>query len=182
MPTPTKLPVLAGLPSLQRHPDDAWLASPRRFGRSTEQAVRALIRALLPPPPAPRPPDIEQRMLEHLGMMMQYMPAPMALGMQLLAHILDLSPLWRLRGTRRLRSLSPEQASAALDAITQHRWLPVRMLTLPPKAIILSGYFDQDEVHEAIDYAPLPFMHERLAQRAARMSEQNTAPRTEVAP
>ena len=36
---------------------------------------------------------------------------------------------------------------------------------LAPKAVILSTYYDQDEVHAALDYAPRSFIRERVAHR-----------------
>ncbi len=168
-------------PSLARHPGDHWLAAPQRFDRPTERALRGVIRALLPPPPAPRPADIEDRLVAHMGMMLQYQLPAAALGMRVLLHILEHSPRWRLHSAQTLSDLDPARGSAVLEGLSSSRLLTLRMLTLPVKAILLSGYFDQDEVHAAMDYAPRPFMHSRMDAHR-RMQEARTKGTEEVEP
>jgi hypothetical protein len=41
----------------------------------------------------------------------------------------------------------------------------LRTLVLAVRGVILSAYFDQNEVHRAIGYSPLPFLTRRMALR-----------------
>lgn len=150
----------------ERHPKDDWIfADPIAMGPRSERALRSIICALLPPPPAPRPADIETRVAVHVRRMLAYMPPAVRLGFVLLTHLIDWSPLWRLQGLRPLHGLEPGKASRILQGLSTSRWLGLRLMMLAPKAVILSTYYDQDEVHAALDYAPRPFIRERVAQR-----------------
>jgi hypothetical protein len=162
--------------TVMRHPQDGWcMADPAPLSRASQRALRGVIRALLPPPPAPRPADIETRVEDQVRRMMQYMPRALRLGFVLLLHLLDWSPLWRLRGLSRLSRAPVERASAVFAGLAQSRLLPIRMMTLAPKALVLSAYFDQDEVHRALDYDPLPFFHEGIAKRAEWLAREGAA-------
>lgn len=152
--------------ALERHPDDGWkLAEPMAVGRATERVARAIVRALLPPPPAPSAPDMEDRVFRHMCVMLQYMEPFAARGFLFLLHFLNWSPLWRFRGLRPLTALPSERAAAILQEMVHSRVLLIRMMMLGPKGLILSTYFDQDVVHEALDYEPRGFMKERIALR-----------------
>ncbi len=158
---------------VERHPDDGWcLADPAPLSRASERALSALVWALLPPPPAPRPADIEARVARQVRIMMQYMPGALRLGFVLLLHLLYWSPIWRCKAFSRLDKLSQAEASDTLSGIAMSRVLPIRLTMLAPKAIVLSAYFDQDEVHQVLDYEPRAFIRERTERRAALLKEQ----------
>jgi hypothetical protein len=53
------------------------------------------------------------------------------------------------------------------------RVLFIRISMLGPKGVLLSGYFDQDEVHEALDYEPLGFFRDRIALRKERLASES---------
>jgi hypothetical protein len=159
--------------SIERHPQDGWtLAEPLSVSPASERALCSLVRALLPPPPAPRPADIEARVARHVRSMLQYMPRMLQLGFLLIARLLEFSPLWRLQALSRLSSLPAAQASQILAGIASSRLLPLRLMMLAPKAMVLSTYFDQDEVHAALDYEPRAFFRERIARRNELLENQ----------
>lgn len=79
--------------------------------------------------------------------------------------LLNWAPLWRLRGLRPLTALPADVVHRHLLALTQSRWLPVRLLMYGPVGLFMSSYFDQDYVHREIDYAPLPFVADRIELR-----------------
>jgi hypothetical protein len=162
--------------TVARHPQDGWtLADPAPLSRASERALHHLVWALLPPPPAPRPADIEARVERQVRCMMQYMPATLRFGFVLLLRLLNLSPLWRFRALKRLGGLSQEQASDVLTGIATSRLMPLRLLMLAPKAIVLSAYFDQDEVHAALDYEPRAFIRERTLERQEWLAREGEA-------
>ncbi len=151
-----------------RHPDDGFrLAVPYPMSARTLRVLGALVDALLPPPPAPRSEAIDAQVILHVRVLLQYMPRITAFGFVLLLHLLNFAPLWRFRHLRTLTRLSVAEASAVLQGLTVSRALVVRMMMLGPKGIVLSGYFDQDEVHAALEYEPLGFFRERIARRKA---------------
>jgi hypothetical protein len=162
-----RLTVAADEPgSLDRHPDDGWrLAEPIRVGRATQKVLRAMIGALLPPPPAPRTPEIEETIFCHVLVLLQYMAPATARGFLLLLHVLNWSPLWRFVGLRPLTAIAPARASAVLKGIAGSRFLVIRMMMLAPKGLILSTYFDQDAIHSKLDCDPRGFTQERIALR-----------------
>jgi hypothetical protein len=160
-----RLPVV-GEGQCERHPRDGWvLAEPFPMSKATERALFGLVEALLPPAPAPRPAGIEARVVRHVRRMLAYMPRAMRFGLQVLVHILDWSPVWRLRSFSRVQTLDPQVGSRLLSEVAQSRFLPIRLLMLAPKAVVLSTYYDQDEVHAALGYAPRAFLLERMARR-----------------
>jgi hypothetical protein len=154
-------------PTGARHPDDGWrLAEPWPLGKASRRRLRALVAALLPPPPAPRPADIEDRIVEHMLRVMRYFPRVMAaVGFPLLLFVLEWAPLWYRLRPRRLSALPVADASALLARLATSRFEPLRLLLLAPKALVLSTYFDQDEVHRALDYEPRAFYGDRRALR-----------------
>jgi hypothetical protein len=154
-----------------RHPDDGFrLAVPYPMGARTLRVLEAMVAALLPPPPAPRSEAIDGRVILYVRVLLQYMPRITAFGFVLLLHLLNFAPLWRFRHLRTLTRLSVAEASAVLHGLSVSRALVVRMLMLGPKGVVLSGYFDQDEVHAALDYEPLGFFRERIARRKALLA------------
>lgn len=157
---------------VERHPQDGWcLADPAQLSRGSERAVRGVVWALLPPAPAPRPQDIEERVTRQVRCMMQYMPPALRLGFVVLMRALFWAPLWRLRGFGPLSRLSQREASKTLASVAQSRFFPLRLMMLAPKAIVLSAYFDQDEIHAALDYEPRAFIRERIERRAELLLE-----------
>jgi hypothetical protein len=160
-------------PYVERHPQDGWcLADPAPLSRGSERALRSVVNALLPPPPAPRPADIEARIERQVRCMMQYMPPPLKLGFVLLMRLLAWSPVWRFHSMNRLSSLPHEEASHVLAGIATSRLMPLRLMMLAPKAITLSAYFDQDEVHAVLDYEPRSFIRERTLRRNELLAEE----------
>lgn len=141
------------------------LAEPAALSAGSARALRSVIRALLPPPPAPRPADMEARVEKQVRCMIQYMPATLRLGFMLIVRLLEYAPLWRLRALSRLSRLPEAEASRVLAGIAQSRLMPLRLMMLAPKALVLSTYFDQDEVHAVLDYEPRGFIRERIARR-----------------
>jgi hypothetical protein len=151
-------------PVLQRHPDDAWtLAAPMKVGARTRRVLLGLADAILPP--SPRTETTLEDVTEQALICLQYMPwstgALFVAGMRLL----NWSPLWRLRGFRPLTALPTVAARRHLAGVAHSRWLPVRLLMLGPLGLFMSSYFDQDYVHRELDYAPTPFVAERIELR-----------------
>jgi len=159
-----RLTIAADEPGDQsRHPDDGFvLAEPRPMGRCSLKVLDALVGALLPPPPAPRIDGLEADIAQHVRVMMQYMPPLSARGFVLLMHFLNWAPLWRLQGLRPLTRISAERASTLLTGIANSRFLLIRLLMLGPKGLILSSYFDRDEVHRELRYDPATFIRQRI--------------------
>ena len=124
---------------VERHPQDGWcLADPAPLSRASERALRSVVHALLPPPPAPRPADIEARVTRQVRCMMQYMPTPLRLGFVLLIRALAWAPIWRFHALSSLAKLPQHEASRVLAGIAMSRVMPLRLMMLAPKAIVLS--------------------------------------------
>lgn len=168
-------------PALDRHPNDGWrLADPWPMGRSTLGALRGLIVALIPPPPAPAVPP--EQILEHVRRIIRYLPHVMTRGFVFTVHLLDWAPLWRFKSWRRLRSLPPARAAAVLDGLAESRLAVFRQLIMAARGVVLSTYFDQPEVHDALDYHPEPFLRARLELRARLLAGEPTTPADQLGP
>jgi len=151
---------------LARHPDDGFImAEPRPMGAATLRVLDAIVRAVVPPPPAPHAPGMEKEIATTVRVMMQYMPPLSARGFVLLLHFLNWSPLWRLRGLLPLTRIRSERASRILTGIASSRWLLIRLLMLGPKGLVLSAYFDRDDVHQVLRYDPTTFIRSRIELR-----------------
>jgi hypothetical protein len=151
----------------ERHPQDGFrLAQPLAVSTRTERAMAAVARALLPPAPAPRSTELDARVLRHTRVMLQYMPVGARVAILFFFRVLAWAPLWRGVACARLCALTPERASSVLAGIASSRLWPLRLLLQGPKALILTTYFDQDEVHRAIGYEPKGFLRERIARRS----------------
>ncbi len=151
-------------PVLQRHPDDSWtLAAPRTVNPRTQRVLLALADAIMPA--SPRTETTLEDVTRHALVCLQYMPRSSAMAFVAGMRLLNWAPLWRLRGLRPLTRLSRDEARRHLVAVTQSRWLPVRMLMYGPLGLFMSTYFDQDCAHRAIDYDPVPFVEERIELR-----------------
>ncbi|MCA9529894.1 MAG: hypothetical protein KC543_07140 [Myxococcales bacterium] len=170
-----------GPDGLGRHPNDGWqLAEPYPLGGPSQRALDAIVRAMLPPPPAPQAPDMHERVATHVRVSLQYLPRWTARGFVVLLHLLNWSPLWRLRAFATCSRLPRETASDVIDGIAQSRFLWLRMLALAPRALVLSTYFDQDEVHAGLGYAPKGFLRERIALRQRIEAGQRAAAADEI--
>lgn len=154
------------LPIMSRHPQDGWvLADPYPMSPPTRRAFRGLIRALCPPPPGPVLPDLEDRIEMHMRRMLRYMVPIVALGFVLSIYLVDWAPLWRGRAFSRIQRLDRTRAEAVLTEMGESRSPIVRMLVLGVRGLVLSTFYDQDEVHAAMGWKPVPFLTERVALR-----------------
>jgi hypothetical protein len=68
--------------------------------------------------------------------------------------------------------MEPQQASEILRDMEHSRWMLVRLLLLAPKAMCLSTYFDQQEVHDAMGYEPRGVVQDRIRRREQWMQEE----------
>jgi hypothetical protein len=89
------------------------------------------------------------------------MPPLLGRGFVLMVHLLDLAPVWRLRGLYRLRDMDRAAAGALLQRLAASPIKPLRLIVMAARAAVLSVYYDQEEVHEAMGYRPLPFVQQR---------------------
>lgn len=131
----------------------------------TRRAFRGLIRVLCPPPPGPTLPDLEDRIELHTRRMLMYMVPIVALGFVLGVYLTDWAPLWRFRAFSRIQKLDRARAERVLTEMGESRSPVVRMLILGVRGLALSTFYDQDEVHSAMDWHPIPFIENRIALR-----------------
>jgi hypothetical protein len=154
------------LPVLARHPKDGWRpADPYQMSERVREGLRALVRVLVPPPPAPQTADIVDRCELYVRRFMAHMHPLAARGMWLCIVLLDWAPRLMFASLRRLRNLDRERASAILNRMAESRHNLVRSILLGVRALVLSAYFDQDEVHRALHYSPVPFIRQRVKLR-----------------
>jgi hypothetical protein len=157
----------AGPPSLERHPNDGWrLADPYPLGVAARRSLRALIDALCPQAPAPRSPDLEDRVELGARRLLAYMHPLVARALAVGLVLLDWLPLLTFRFARSLHRLPRASASMLLAGWAKSRVKALRLLIQGVRSLVLSVYFDQSEVHAAIGYAPAPFISERMRLRA----------------
>jgi hypothetical protein len=162
--------------SLARHPGDGWIAAdPHPMAAVVRRALHAVIRAVVPPPPAPQPADLVERVELYVRRFMSYMHPLAAFGLMFAFVLMDWAPRLLLRSHRRLQGLERSEGARILEQLVHSRLEALRSAVLAARGIILSAYFDQQEVHEALGYAPVPFMRERVARRA-RLLELRPAP------
>lgn len=155
-----------GVPTLDRHPDDGWIfADPFPMGSPARRAFRGLIRAICPPAPAPQLPDLEDRIELQVRRHMRYMPRVVALGLRYSFRLVDNLPRFFFWTRRRLHRLSADEARSLVGRLASSRFSPLRELISAVRGIVLSTYFDQDEVHAALNYAPREFVRGRIALR-----------------
>lgn len=161
-PPPPDAPDTPGIP--RRHPDDGWqLAAPLALRPASRRRLVAFADAIMPP--KPREPGTLEQVVTHVQVSLRYMPRASVRLILLELLLLDCSPLWRLRGLRPLSSRPVDVVRQHLREIMASRWLPVRLLTLAPRALILSTYFDQDVAHRGIGYEPTAFIQSRIELR-----------------
>jgi hypothetical protein len=166
-------------PVLQRHPDDGWtLAVPMKVGPRMRRVLLGLADAILPP--SPRTETTLEDVIEHALVCLRYMPRSSAMVLLLGMRLLNWSPVWRLRGLRPLTALPTDAARRHLTRVTQSRWLPVRLLMVGPLGLFMSTYFDQDCVHRTLDYAPAPFVGERIELRRKWVEGQEPGAEEEI--
>lgn len=164
-----------------RHPDDGYpIAPPYPVGPATEHAIRSVMRILLPESDAPRSPELDDRVYRQMLVSLQYMSASTAKGILSVFHLLEWIPITRFGRPSRLSKLSREEGSAIFRAIESSPLLPVRLLLLAPKALIFSSYFDQPEVHEALNYHPRKFTLDRIALRERIVNEGDASEEDEI--
>jgi hypothetical protein len=152
--------------ALMRHPDDGIVcAEPYPLGGAARRALRALTRLICPPPPAPQPERLVDEVELTVRRFMSYMPPLAARALWLCLLLLDWAPLYLCQSFHRLHALGRERGSALLTEMVHGRYSALRTMVVAVRGLILSAYFDQDVVHRAMGYAPLPFMTERIARR-----------------
>ncbi|MBW2253157.1 MAG: hypothetical protein JRI25_01005 [Deltaproteobacteria bacterium] len=169
------LPIPATFRLLARNPDDGWvLAEPWPMGEGTRRAFHGLMRAMLPPPPAPEVPL--ERMELQIRCLLRYFHPLIARGFALGVRLLDWSPVWRFRSFKRVQKLPREEGCALLERLAHSRNGPLAQLAVAVRSSVLSAYFDQDEVIEALGYTPVPFITERTARRDQIVAEEQGTP------
>jgi hypothetical protein len=154
----------AGRTFLARHPNDGHtLAEPYRLGRIATLTLASIVRAMTPPAPAPRSEELLRRVMLGAQRLFQYMHPAVAAAIAIGLVVIDWLPVFSLRA--RFHRLDPRRASALLRGWSKSRLMPLRLLVMGLRSAVHSVYFDQDEVHRAIGYAPVPFIRERMALR-----------------
>jgi hypothetical protein len=163
--------------SLARHPADGWvMADPHPMGPWVRRAFHAVIRAVVPPLPAPQPPELVERIELYVRRFMSYMHPLAALGLMIGFVLLDWAPRLLFRSWHRLQGLGRSEAARMLDALLSSRIQLLRTVVVAVRGAILSAYFDQDEVHRALGYSPVPFMRERILRRRQLSAPAAAAP------
>lgn len=164
-----RLSVIGGRPepSLARHPRDGWRRA-RLFpmGRGARRALKGVIRAFCPTSgDAPQGPAIEHHIEVYVRFWMSYMPRWMARGIWLALFVLEWSPFWVGQGLRRLSALSPRRRARVIARLARSRVFFVRRLIFVVNSLFMSAYYDNERVHRALRYAPVPFIRGRIALR-----------------
>ena len=158
------------IPVLERHPDDGWtLAVPMTVSPRMRRLLLKLADAILPD--RPRRDATLDTVIDHALVSLQYMPRSSTRTFLLGTQVLNWLPLLRFRGLRPLTALPKDTARRHLVAATKSKWLPVRVLMYGPLGLFMSSYFDQDYVHRELDYAPKPFVEERIQLRRKWLEE-----------
>lgn len=158
--------------ALARRPADGWVrARPYAMSSPVRRAFHGLILAIVPPPPAPAPDDLVARIDAHVRLHMAYMHWTSARGLALVFLLVSWLPVALLWSGRPLHRLPRERAAALLTRLARSSSPLARTLVIAVRGSISSAYFDQDEVHRAMGYEPLPFLRERIARRAQLLAE-----------
>jgi hypothetical protein len=97
---------------------------------------------------------------------LSYMHPLVARGLAIGLLLLDVLPILSLVRARPLRRLSRADASALIAKWAKSRLTALRLLVMGVRSLVLSLYFDQDEVHAAMGYAPVPFLRDRIQVRS----------------
>jgi len=156
-----------GVPSLARHPADGWqLAAPLKLSKGGMRRMKGLMRVFLPSAPAPEATgELEKNVIDQSLRLLQYMHPVIRLGFRMAMLLVDWAPIWRFKGLKRLTKTEPAKAAHIIKRMGLSRFPIVRTLVFAVRGILLSVYFDQPEVHEALGYRPVPFMQSRIALR-----------------
>jgi hypothetical protein len=141
------------------------LADPYPRGKYSRRVFRALIGALCPPAPAPRSVELLDRIETSARRLMRYMHPTIGRGLWLVVLLLDLAPLLLWSARRRLHSLDDKGIRNVIGRLSHSRWHSIRTAIIGVRGMILSAYFDQPEVHDAIGYRPVEFIKQRLELR-----------------
>jgi hypothetical protein len=158
----------AGPGTLERHPKDGWqLARPYPLGPRALRVLRALIDALTPTGSAPRSAELDLRVEIGARRFLSYMHPTVSRGLALGLVLLDFLPLLTFRASRTLHCLSRADASLLFGRWAKSRLTALRLLAMGVRSLVLSIYFDQEEVHRAMRYAPVPFIQDRIRLRAS---------------
>jgi len=151
---------------IARHPRDGWkLARPYPLGTRARRTLRALIVTLCPSAPAPSSPELFDRVELHVRHFMSYMHPLAARGFWLCLMLLDWAPRLLFVSVKRLHALGRKRTSELLGEMVHGRFSFLRTLVVAVRGLVLSAYFDQEEVHRAIGYRPVPFLTERRDRR-----------------
>jgi hypothetical protein len=153
--------------SLERHPRDGWqIAHPYPLGPRALRVLKLLIDALCPSGSAPRSAELDERVLLGARRFLAYMHPTVSRGLAFGLVLLDFLPVLMLAASRTLHRLSPADASRLFARWTRSRFTALRLLVTGLRSLVLSVYFDQDEVHRAMRYAPVPFIKDRIRLRS----------------
>ncbi len=149
--------------------DNNWtLADPFWLPGMVRGPLRGLIRVVCPLKAGPQVPDLVDRIEQQTRVHMAYMNPFVAIGLCLIFVLMNLSPLWRLRSWRTLASLSVTDRQRAVailaDLQRSHSFLLLQMM-LAVRGTLLTAYYDQPEVHNALGYHPIPWIRDRIAHR-----------------
>src|SRR5687768_2011203 len=117
------------------------------MGDATRRALRGLIRAMCPT--EPKLPDLEDRLELQIRRMLQYMTPIIATGFVIAVHVVDWAPLWRAQASRRIQHLPAARGADILTSMGRGRFALFRTMILGIRGIVLSSFYDQDEVHAA---------------------------------
>jgi hypothetical protein len=152
------------VPTLERDTDLAFVpAVPFPMGRSSTRSLAALV--VLICPTTIMNADIQARVVAQIRSGMSYMPWIAAYGLRFGFEILDWAPRFLFKGMRRLRGIDQDDARAILHRLSESSLTPIRTLMYAIKGLILNAYFDQEEVHQALNYAPAAYMRSRIPVR-----------------
>ncbi len=163
---PRLVPLGDGPGKLERHPTDGWtLTRPLAMSWATQRLFRGLISVIAPIPEGPNFPDALDRVEIQARELLAYVPRLGALGLVVAIWLLAFSTWWRLKSVRLVYHLPRERAAALLSQLDRSRLKLVRLMIFGVRAVVLSSYFDQPEVHAAMGYDPVGWMHERIEVR-----------------
>ncbi len=166
LPTPKRQLPMQRANDFARHPKDGWTyADPYPMSRRYLTRLHAIIERLCPPPPAPMSSALLTQIELHVRGFMMYMHPLAGRGLWLAFILLDWAPRLLFMSWRRLGDLDRQAADRVISRITSTRWMPLRLLVVGIRGSVLSAYFDLSEVHERLNYSPVPFLKERVALR-----------------
>ncbi|MBX3185084.1 MAG: hypothetical protein KIT72_00295 [Polyangiaceae bacterium] len=166
LPTPKRQLPMQRTNDFARHPKDGWTyADPYPMSDRYRARLHAIIERLCPPPPAPMSGDLLTQIELHVRGFMMYMHPLAGRGLWLAFILLDWAPRLLFMSWRRLGDLDRQAADRVISRITSTRWMPLRLLVVGIRGSVLSAYFDLSEVHERLNYRPVPFLKERVALR-----------------